>query len=75
MTEPKKDFERGEWLMFKRMTNCYFEKEYYFLAENGTVYSRLSTQTLADKETAYNEFFRYLQIPEGIDYDYEAEDD
>ena len=60
MTEPKNDYERGKWSMFKRMTNVYFEKEYYFLAENGTVYSRLSHQNLANTETAYNEFFRHL---------------
>lgn len=31
---------------------------YYFLSEDGTVYSRYSHETLADKEEAYNEFFR-----------------
>ena len=62
MVEPKNDYERGEWSMFKRITNVYFEKEYYFLAENGTVFSRLSHQTLADKETAYNEFLRHLLL-------------
>lgn len=62
MVEPKNEFERGEWSMFKRITNVYFEKEYYFLAENGTVFSRLSHQTLANKETAYNEFFKYLLL-------------
>ena len=60
MCELKNDYERGEWSMFKRMTNLYFEKEYYFLEENGTVYSRLSHQKLTNKETAYNEFFRHL---------------
>lgn len=60
MCEPKNDYERGEWSMFKRMTDFHFEKEYYFLAKDGTVYSRLSHQTLADKETAYEEFFRHL---------------
>lgn len=58
MVEPKNDFERGEWSMFKQVTNVYFEKEYYFLAEDGTVYSRYSHETLADKKEAYNEFFR-----------------
>lgn len=62
MVEPKNDFERGEWSMFKRMTNFYFEKEYYFLEKNGSVYSRLSHQTLENKETAYNEFFRHLAV-------------
>ena len=75
MVEPKNEFECGEWLMFKRATNVYFGKEYYFLAENGTVYSRLSHQTLADKETAYNEFIMHMMVDvDGIDFDYGAED-
>ena len=76
MVEPKNDFERGAWLMFKSITNVYFEKEYYFLAKDGTVYSRLSSQTLSDKQTAYNEFYRYLQTESAeIDFDYEAENE
>ena len=62
MVEPKNDFDRGEWSMFKRITNVYFEKEYYFLEKDGTVYSRLSHQTLSDKETAYDEFCRELLL-------------
>ena len=60
MVEPKNDFERGEWSMFKLITNVYFGKEYYFLESDGTVYSRLSHQTLADKLSAYNEFAEYM---------------
>jgi hypothetical protein len=60
MVEPKNDFERGEWLMFKRITNFYFEKEYYFLEKDGTVYSRFSHQTLPNKEEAYAEFLMVL---------------
>ena len=38
MVEPKDEFERGVWLMFKRITNAYFEKEYYeFFPENEVV--------------------------------------
>ena len=74
MVEPKNAFDRGEWSMFKRITNVCFEKEYYFLAEDGTVYSRLSHQELADKEAAYDEFCRHLLQGEGeIEFDYEAE--
>lgn len=62
MVEPKNDFDRGEWSMFKAITNVYFEKEYYFLEENGTVYSRLSHRTLANKDDAYNEFVRHLML-------------
>jgi hypothetical protein len=60
MTEPKNEFERGEWLMFKRITNVYFEKEYYFLGDDGTVYSRLSHKILQSKDEAYNEFVLIL---------------
>ena len=60
MVELKSDFERGEWSMFKQITDVYFGKEYYFLESNGTVYSRLSHQTLRDKQTAYNEFAEYV---------------
>ena len=60
MVEPKNDFERGEWSMFKLITNVYFGKEYYFLESDGTVYSRLSHQTLVDKLSAYNEFTEYI---------------
>lgn len=67
MVEPKNDFDRGVWLMFKRITNAYFEKEYYFLGDDGTVYSRLSHQILQSKEEAYNEFILTLNSWE--DYD------
>lgn len=60
MVEPKDAFECGEWSMFKHITNVYFGKEYYFLETDGTVYSRLSHKTLADKKTAYNEFLEYV---------------
>ena len=60
MVKPSNDFVGGEWSMFKRITDVYFEKEYYFLEKDGTVYSRLSHQTFADMNTAYDEFLRYL---------------
>ena len=62
MVEPKNDYERGEWSMFKRFTNAYFEKECYFLHENGVVYSRLTHQMLGNKEMAYNEFFKHYMV-------------
>ena len=68
MVEPKNEFERGVWLMFKRITNVYFEKEYYFLGDDGTVYSRLSHKILPNKEEAYNEFILTLNS-------WEVEDD
>jgi hypothetical protein len=54
--------------MFKRITNAYFEKEYYFLGDDGTVYSRLSHKILPSKEEAYIEFILTLNS-------WEAEDD
>ena len=68
MVEPKNEFERGVWLMFKRITNVYFEKEYYFLGDDGTVYSRLSHKILPSKEEAYDEFILTLNS-------WEVEDD
>ena len=35
-------YKAGEWDMFKRITNAYYDKEYYFLQGNGMVYSRYS---------------------------------
>lgn len=67
MTEPKNEFERGAWLMFKRITNVYFEKEYYFLGDDGTVYSRLSHKILPSKEEAYDEFILILNSWEASD--------
>lgn len=68
MVEPKDEFDCGVWLMFKRITNAYFEKEYYFLSDDGTVYSRLSHQILPNKEEAYNEFILTISSCE-VDYD------
>jgi hypothetical protein len=52
----KNGYDKGEWEMFSLITSAYFGKQYYFLEDNGTVYSRLSHKALATKQDAYNEF-------------------
>lgn len=37
---PMTEFERGQWDMFELITSTYYGKQYFFLEENGTVYSR-----------------------------------
>lgn len=36
-------YEFGQWEMFKRISSVYYGKECYFLQDNGTVYSRISS--------------------------------
>ena len=50
-------FEQGEWDMFQNITNIYYGKQYYFLEDDGTVYSRSSGKTMTRRE-AYAEFLR-----------------
>ena len=54
------DFERGRWDMFVGMTNFYYGKQYYFLQDDGTVYSRQSGKYMSVEE-AYKEFSRTLE--------------
>ena len=49
------EYEQGSWDMFIRITNAYFGKQYYFMQDNGTVYSRYSG-TYVTKEDAIEEF-------------------
>ena len=52
-------YEQGEWDMFCLITSTYFGKEYYFLQDNGWVYSRESCQFLTVEE-AYQEFLKII---------------
>lgn len=45
----------GEWDMFELITSVYFGKQYYFVEENGIVYSR-STHKHMTKDDAIREF-------------------
>lgn len=51
----------GEWEMFSLITSTYYGKQYYFLNEDGSVYSRASHSNMS-RDEAINEFldvFRY----------------
>lgn len=49
------DREAGEWDMFDLITSVYFGKRYYFVEENGLVYSR-ETHKYMTKDDAISEF-------------------
>ena len=57
------DYERGRWDMFVEITNADFGKQYYFLQDNGTVYSRHSCRYM-NIEEAYHEYIHYC-VEEG----------
>ena len=37
---PMTEYERGQYDMFELITSAYYGKQYYFLQDNGMVYSR-----------------------------------
>ena len=49
----------GRWEMFISITNAYFGKQYYFVQDNGKVYSRQSGEYLTHDE-AVNEFLKEI---------------
>ena len=49
------DRKVGEWDMFELITSAYFGKQYYFVEENGLVYSR-ETHKYMTKDDAIREF-------------------
>ena len=53
-------YEKGRWDMFVLMSCWYYGKQYYFLEDNGAVYSRYSGKTMTVEE-AYLEFARVLE--------------
>lgn len=52
-------YEQGRWDMFLLMSDWYYGKQYYFLQNDGTVYSRQSGRTMS-VEDAYKEFYDIL---------------
>ena len=54
---PMTEFERGEFEMFELITSVYYGKQYYFLQDNGMVYSRESGKEMVMDE-AVSEFLR-----------------
>lgn len=53
-------FERGEWSAFLWFSNAYHGKQYYFLQDDGTVYSRESGKYMSVHE-AMIEFAKTLE--------------
>lgn len=54
---PMTEFERGEFEMFELITSVYYGKQYYFLQDNGMVYSRESGKEMV-MDDAVSEFLR-----------------
>lgn len=53
-------YEQGRWDMFNLMSCWYWGKQYYFLQDDGTVYSRYSGSYMT-VEQAYQEFGHILE--------------
>lgn len=53
-------YEQGRWDMFDLMSCWYWGKQYYFLQDDGTVYSRYSGSYMT-VEQAYREFGHILE--------------
>ena len=54
---PMTEFERGKFEMFDLITSVYYGKQYYFLQDNGMVYSRESGKEIV-MDDAVSEFLR-----------------
>lgn len=50
-----KGYADGEWELFTLITSAYYGKEYYFIQDDGTVYSRASCKYMK-KDDAISEF-------------------
>ena len=46
-------YERGEWELFSLISSAWHGKQYYFLNDNGTVYSRASHKNMSREEAIY----------------------
>lgn len=51
----REQYKKGEWDMFRLITSAYFGKQYYFVEDNGIVYSR-ETHKYMTKDDAISEF-------------------
>lgn len=56
---PSDSYKKGEWDMFALITGTYYGKQYYFLEQNGAVYSRASNSYMS-REEAYYEFLNTI---------------
>lgn len=55
----KSQYSNGEWDMFSLLTSAWYGKEYYFLQDDGNVYSRESDKCMT-REEAYEEFLNQV---------------
>ena len=55
----REQYEKGEWDMFELITSTYYGKQYYFMQDDGLVYSRKSGKTIK-KEDAIDEFMKTI---------------
>ena len=53
-------YKQGEWDMFERISSVWYGKQYYFLDDDGTVYSRLTHKNMS-REEAFAEFLKLLE--------------
>lgn len=53
------EYERGKFDMFLLITSAIYGKQYYFLNDDGTVFSRACCDNLSFDE-AYDEFMRWI---------------
>ena len=57
---PMTEFELGEFEMFEVITSVYYGRQYYFLQDNGMVYSGESGKEMVMHD-AVSEFLRILE--------------
>ena len=53
-------YELGQWDMFVTLSSAWYGKQYYFMQDNGLVYSRKSHLTMT-KDDALNEFLKEIE--------------
>ena len=58
--DPFSKYEAGQWNMFEMLSTAYYYKQYYFLQNDGSIYSRKSNKYMTCEE-AYNEFIKTLK--------------
>lgn len=53
-------YKSGRWTMFNLISSVYYGKECYFIQDDGTIYSRISSSYLANIARAVSEFLDYI---------------
>lgn len=55
------DYKFGRWTMFDLISSVYYGKGCYFIQDDGTVYSRISSSYLDTIDEAVDEFLGYME--------------